>query len=92
MILYKLVHATMMQIKSLDCPNEYLVSVCGFYGSPKGTAGFEIIRSLTSYTNKAKYGPLGKEIGKFFCSPLRNGMIVGMLGKSGVFGCHWPAF
>lgn len=55
----------------------------GFYGRIESNDGYEAVRSLSFYTNKGKYGPFGKEIGKFFSSPAPNGKVVGFHGRSG---------
>ncbi|XP_077223183.1 agglutinin-like [Tasmannia lanceolata] len=49
----------------LNFPEEYLMYITGFYG-PVHDSPFLAITSLTFYTNKGKYGPLGDEIGIFF--------------------------
>ncbi|KAK1267533.1 hypothetical protein QJS04_geneDACA019372 [Acorus gramineus] len=60
----------------LDIPNEWVTCITGFYGEITGHGGFEVIKSLTFYTNKGKYGPLGKEIGKFFTTAGAPGKVV----------------
>ena len=45
-----------------------MVRIAGFYGPVKGSDNFKALRSITFYTNKAKYGPFGDEIGHAFTS------------------------
>ncbi|KAF3947432.1 hypothetical protein CMV_026430 [Castanea mollissima] len=47
----------------LEVSKEFLVRIAGFYGPVKGSDSFKALRSITFYTNKAKYGPFGDEIG-----------------------------
>lgn len=86
------------QIK-FEYPYEVLTSVCGYHGpvtgNDQGKGG--VIRSLTFYTNKAKYGPYGEETGTSFASSKAEGKIVGFHGRSGCYlnaiGVHfrpWP--
>ncbi|KAF8022663.1 hypothetical protein BT93_F0241 [Corymbia citriodora subsp. variegata] len=56
-------------------PDEYLTSISG--------ARLGGIRSLTFQTNKRRIGPIGKEWGKHFSSPVTGGKIVGFHGTSG---------
>ncbi|KAK1296148.1 hypothetical protein QJS10_CPB15g02025 [Acorus calamus] len=67
----------------LDFPNEWLVCITGFYGEGADGEESEVLKSLTFYTNKGKYGPLGKEIGKFFTTAGPPGKVVGLMGSSG---------
>ncbi|KAK0595901.1 hypothetical protein LWI29_010943 [Acer saccharum] len=80
----------------LDCSNEYLVGMVGFYGPIEENGGFEAVRSISFYTNKEKYGPFGTEIGTGFGSPTFNGKIVGFHGRSGAYldaiGVHMEYF
>lgn len=55
-----------------------------------------IIKSLTFYTSRGKYGPFGDEVGKFFTSTTTEGKVVGFHGRSsmyldaiGVHMQHW---
>ncbi len=56
----------------------------GSYG-PLMYMGPSIIRSLTFYTNKGKYGPYGEEQGTSFATKLKEGKIVGIHGRKGLF-------
>ncbi|XP_061968848.1 uncharacterized protein LOC133692143 isoform X2 [Populus nigra] len=66
----------------LDCPDEFLTSVHGYYGSLDGW-GPVFVRSLTFRSNKKTYGPFGVEQGTYFSFPMSGGKIVGFHGKSG---------
>ncbi|XP_011028924.1 PREDICTED: uncharacterized protein LOC105128794 isoform X2 [Populus euphratica] len=66
----------------LDCPDEFLTSVHGYYGSLDGW-GPVFVRSLTFRSNKKTYGPFGVEQGTYFSLPMSGGKIVGFHGKSG---------
>ncbi|KAJ9166061.1 hypothetical protein P3X46_020860 [Hevea brasiliensis] len=68
-----------------EYPYEILTSVCGYYGSLTGDDSNSVIKSLTFYTNKGKYGPYGEEIGTFFPSTKTEGKIVGFHGRSGCY-------
>ena len=71
----------LLQVK-LDCPDEFLTSVHGYYGSLDGW-GPVFVRSLTFRSNKKTYGPFGVEQGTYFSFPMSGGKIVGFHGKSG---------
>ncbi|KAK4387494.1 Jacalin-related lectin 3 [Sesamum angolense] len=66
----------------LEYPDEFLISVHGYYGSLQ-EGGHLIIRSLTFESNKRKYGPFGVEKGTYFTSSTTHGKIVGFVGKAG---------
>ncbi|KAL9673167.1 hypothetical protein QQ045_029421 [Rhodiola kirilowii] len=69
----------------LDYPNEVLTCISG-YASPLCKDGnSKIIRSLTFYTTRGKYGPFGEEVGTFFTSVKTRGKIVGFHGRSGSY-------
>ncbi|KAF8013855.1 hypothetical protein BT93_I1651 [Corymbia citriodora subsp. variegata] len=57
----------------LDFPQEYLTSIFGY--TRDGA-----IQSLTFYSNKGRYGPFGKETGKYFWYPLNGNRITGFYG------------
>ncbi|XP_038716895.1 jacalin-related lectin 3-like isoform X3 [Tripterygium wilfordii] len=78
------VFVAIQQIK-FDCPQEILTSVCGYYGALAGDERAAVIRSLTFFTNKGKYGPFGEERGTFFSSTKSEGKIVGFHGRSGCY-------
>nr|XP_023900095.1 agglutinin-like [Quercus suber]POE51083.1 agglutinin [Quercus suber] len=80
----------------LEVSKEFLVCIAGFYGPVKGSDSFKALRSITFYTNKAKYGPYGVEIGRAFTSSVAPGKVVGFHGRSGVYldaiGVHMEYF
>ncbi|XP_018821063.2 jacalin-related lectin 3 isoform X1 [Juglans regia] len=67
-----------------DYPSEILTHIVGFYG-PVMYMGPNVIKSLTFYTNKRKYGPYGEEQGASFTTKLKEGKIVGIHGREGLF-------
>ncbi|XP_038898646.1 mannose/glucose-specific lectin-like [Benincasa hispida] len=68
----------------LDYPDEYLVSIYGYYGSIRNWGiDATVIRSLTLETNTRFYGPFGVEDGKKFSFPITGGKIIGFHGISG---------
>lgn len=67
-----------------DFPSEVLTHIVGSYG-PLMYMGPSVIRSLTFYTNKGKYGPFGEEQGTSFATKLKEGKIVGIHGRKGLF-------
>ncbi|KAL2892772.1 Jacalin-related lectin 3 [Bienertia sinuspersici] len=66
-------------------PNEVLTSISGYYDILVGDMHRMVIRSLTFHTNRAKYGPYGKNLGTYFSSANKEGKIVGFHGRSGAF-------
>ncbi|KAK7843599.1 agglutinin [Quercus suber] len=79
-----------------EVSKEFLVRIAGFYRPVKGSDSFKALRSITFYTNKAKYGPYGDEIGDAFTSCVAAGKVVGFHGRSGVYldaiGVHMEYF
>ncbi|XP_039157320.1 mannose/glucose-specific lectin [Eucalyptus grandis] len=63
----------------LDYPREYLTSISGY----KRETDKPIVDSLTFYSNKGRYGPFGKEIGRYFGYPSTGSKIIGFYGRSG---------
>jgi hypothetical protein len=47
--------------------------------------GPAVIRSLTFHTTKRKYGPFGEEQGTYFTTKVKEGKIVGIHGRKGLF-------
>ncbi|KAH7850537.1 hypothetical protein Vadar_034572 [Vaccinium darrowii] len=81
----------------LDSSGEIILAIEGFYGPVKGTDGFEVITSMSIYTNRRKCGPFGgNEIGTHFSSMLSGGKAVGFFGRSGTYlnaiGLHMEYF
>lgn len=69
-----------------DYPNEYLISVYGYYGNiEKWGIAANVIRSLTFQTNRKTYGPFGMEEGAKFSFPIMGAKIVGFHGRCGWF-------
>lgn len=75
--------AIMLQI-IFDFPYEVLTHISGYYGSLM-YMGPAVIRSLTFHTTKRSYGPFGDEYGTYFTTKLREGKVVGIHGRSGLF-------
>ncbi|KAK3220559.1 hypothetical protein Dsin_014529 [Dipteronia sinensis] len=71
------------------CLTEDLVGISGFYGAFDGNCcvEYQVVRSISFYTTKGKYGPFGTEIGTFFNSPActNNAKVVGFHGRSGEY-------
>jgi hypothetical protein len=67
-----------------DYPSEILTHIVGSYG-PLMYMGPSVIKSLTFYTNKGKYGPYGEEQGSSFTTKLKAGKIAGIHGRKGLF-------
>ncbi|KAI3838300.1 hypothetical protein MKW92_036364 [Papaver armeniacum] len=62
-------------------PDELLTCVTGYYGAVVGDETVEVIKSLTFYTSRGKYGPYGAEAGTFFSSTMTQGKVVGFHGR-----------
>ena len=73
-----------------------MIRIAGFYGLVEGSGSFKALWSITFYTNKAKYGPYGDEIGQAFTSSVAPGRVVGFHGRSGAYldaiGVHMEYF
>ncbi|KAL0438544.1 UNVERIFIED_CONTAM: Agglutinin [Sesamum latifolium] len=70
----------------IECDDEFLIGVAGFYGQTKNNGQMEVMKSLTLYTNKGSYGPYGDENGNYFTSmACTNGKVVGFRGSSGMY-------
>ncbi|KAK4838423.1 hypothetical protein QYF36_013612 [Acer negundo] len=70
------------------CLPEELVGISGFYGAFDGNCcvEYQVVRSISFYTDKGKYGPFGTEIGTFFNSPAcSKAKVVGFHGRSGEY-------
>ncbi|RDX60745.1 Pentatricopeptide repeat-containing protein, partial [Mucuna pruriens] len=67
-----------------DFPYEALTYISGYYG-PWMHMGPAVIRSLTFHTTKRKYGPYGDEQGTYFTTKVKEGKIVGIHGRKGLF-------
>ena len=80
----------------LEYPHEVVNCICGYYGPISKDEPRDVIKSLTFYTSRGKYGPFGEEIGTFFTSTTTEGKVVGFHGRSslyldaiGVHMQHW---
>lgn len=69
-----------MQIH-LTYPSEYFTSISGYIRDD--SSGPVVIRSLTFHSNLKRYGPYGKEEGKFFWYPSSGTRIIGFYGRAG---------
>lgn len=67
-----------------DFPYEVLTHITGYYG-PLMYMGPAVIRSLTFHTTKRMYGPYGDEQGTYFTTKMKEGKIVGIHGRKGLF-------
>ncbi|XP_004291831.1 PREDICTED: jacalin-related lectin 3 [Fragaria vesca subsp. vesca] len=80
----------------LEYPHEVLSCISGYYSCISKNERPQIIKSLTFYTSRGKYGPFGEEVGTFFTSTTTEGKVVGFHGRSslyldaiGVHMQHW---
>ncbi|XP_070670346.1 jacalin-related lectin 3-like [Malus domestica] len=82
----------------LEYPHEVITCISGYYGciSKDQGQGPKIIKSLTFFTSRGKYGPFGEQVGTFFTSTATEGKLVGFHGRSslyldaiGVHMQHW---
>ncbi|KAK3231688.1 hypothetical protein Dsin_003569 [Dipteronia sinensis] len=69
----------------LECPNEVLNCISGYYGSITRDERPKVIKSLTFYTSRGKYGPFGEEVGTYFTSTMTEGKVVGLHGRSSIY-------
>lgn len=67
-----------------DFPNEILTHITGTFGAAM-IMGPNVIKSLTFHTTKKKHGPYGEEQGTPFTTKLKEGKIVGIHGRKGLF-------
>ncbi|XP_058759158.1 jacalin-related lectin 19-like isoform X3 [Vicia villosa] len=64
----------------LQFPDEYLISVSGYY-FPVARGGTPVIRSMTFKTNRRTFGPYGAEEGSPFTFSIDGGQVVGFKGR-----------
>ncbi|XP_045804803.1 jacalin-related lectin 19 isoform X1 [Trifolium pratense] len=64
----------------LQYPDEYLISVSGYY-YPVVRGGSPVIRSLTFKSNRRIFGPYGVEEGTPFTFSIDGGQVVGFKGR-----------
>ncbi|KAI3464958.1 hypothetical protein Pfo_021621 [Paulownia fortunei] len=79
-------------IINIDYKNEFLIGVADFYGSIEGNIRLEIVRLMTFYSNKGKYGPFGIENDTYFTLISSGGKVVGFRENCGAcvlefYGC-----
>ncbi|XP_029123290.1 jacalin-related lectin 3 isoform X2 [Elaeis guineensis] len=79
-----------------DYPHEVLNCVSGYYATINRDERPTVIKSLSFYTSRGKYGPFGEEVGTHFTSATTEGKVVGFHGRSalyldaiGVHMQHW---
>lgn len=79
----------------LDYPEEYLISISGYYGEISECEPV-VVRSLLLESSKKRYGPFGFQKGTHFSFALTGGKIVGFHGRSGYhldsIGVHLKPF
>ncbi|CAH2036786.1 unnamed protein product [Thlaspi arvense] len=80
----------------LEYPNEMLTCISGYYGPLNNSERSNVVKSLTFYTSRGKYGPYGEETGTYFTSTTTQGKVLGLHGRSssyldaiGVHMQHW---
>ncbi|KAL2892756.1 Jacalin-related lectin 3 [Bienertia sinuspersici] len=56
-----------------------------YYGPVSKDDHCKVIKSITLYTSRGKYGPFGEEIGTYFTSTTTEGKVVGFHGRSGSY-------
>ncbi|KAK9743430.1 hypothetical protein RND81_03G238700 [Saponaria officinalis] len=69
----------------LEYPHEVVICVSGYYSAVGKDDHAKVIRSLTFYTSRGKYGPFGDEVGTFFTSTTTEGKVLGFHGRSGSY-------
>lgn len=69
----------------LEYPHEVLICISGYYGSIARDEMPKVIKSLTFFTSRGKYGPFGEEVGTFFTSTTTEGKVVGFHGRSSLY-------
>ncbi|CAB4265717.1 unnamed protein product [Prunus armeniaca] len=65
-------------------PNKILTNITGTSGAAM-MMGPNVIKSLTFHMTKKKHGPYGEEQGTPFTTKLKEGKIVGIHGRNGLF-------
>lgn len=66
----------------LEYPNETLICISGYYGPLNNSDKSNVVKSLSFYTSRGKYGPYGEETGTFFTSTKTQGKVLGFHGRS----------
>ncbi|KAJ0776776.1 putative jacalin-like lectin domain-containing protein [Helianthus annuus] len=65
---------------SIDCSNEYLMSISGTVGRVKA---YDVVKSICFKTNLNGYGPYGIDEGTAFSYEVKDEVIVGFHGRAG---------
>ncbi|MFS7911627.1 putative jacalin-like lectin domain-containing protein [Helianthus anomalus] len=65
---------------SIDCSNEYLMSISGTVGRVKA---YDVVKSICFKTNLNLYGPYGNDEGTAFSYEVKDEVIVGFHGRAG---------
>ncbi|KAF2546531.1 hypothetical protein F2Q70_00020192 [Brassica cretica] len=80
----------------LEYPNEMLTCISGYYGPLNNSDKTNVVKSLSFYTSRGRYGPYGEETGTYFTSTTTQGKVLGLHGRSsayldaiGVHMQHW---
>ncbi|XP_010533571.1 PREDICTED: jacalin-related lectin 3 isoform X2 [Tarenaya hassleriana] len=80
----------------LECPHEVLTCLSGYYGPVSNSDTTKVVKSVSFYTSRGKYGPYGEENGTYYTSTKTEGKVVGFHGRSssyldaiGVHMQHW---
>lgn len=68
----------------LEYPNEVLNCISGYYSITRDNK-HKVVKSLTFYTSRGKYGPFGEELGTYFTSTTTEGKVVGFHGRCGLY-------
>ncbi|KAJ8772729.1 hypothetical protein K2173_027906 [Erythroxylum novogranatense] len=76
---------TSTQRVKLEYPHEVLTCMSGYYGAINREDRPKVVRSLTFYGSRGKYGPFGEETGTFFTSTTTEGKVVGFHGRCGAY-------
>nr|CAD1841739.1 unnamed protein product [Ananas comosus var. bracteatus] len=66
-----------------EYPHEILNCISGYYNNQDD--GPKVLKSLTFFSNRGKYGPFGEETGIYFTSATTEGKVVGFHGRSGSY-------
>jgi hypothetical protein len=79
-----------------EYPDESITCISGYYGPLNNSDRYNVVKSLSFYTSRGRYGPYGEETGTFFTSTTTQGKVLGFHGRSsfhldaiGVHMQHW---
>ena len=68
-----------------EYPHEFLTCISGYYSFVAGDEWRKVVKSLTFYTNRRRYGPYGEETGTYFTSTKDEGKIIGFHERASSF-------